>query len=640
MTNHWNEGFLRVATACPPVTVADVAANVEAIRSLYQAATVAQCGVVVFPELSLTGYSLGDLVLHAGMRNAACNGLLAVAELTASSQTVLIVGLPFAHADALYNVSAVLAGGRIVGLVPKQHLPNYGEFYEKRWYQHWNLPNTTVRIGASDVPFGTQLLFGVGRVTFGIEVCEDLWVNHAPSHALVDNGALCIFNPSASPELVGKAAYRRDLVRIQSAKLVCAYMYAGCDWTESTMDVVMSGHQLIVSQGTLLAERPPFAVDQRLLVSDIDIDHLIMDRTRDTNRHHATDYLCLDTHVHPSLAEPQPQLVAHPFLPSAEHPQQRQERLQHIIDIQAHGLAQRIRASKAPHLHLGLSGGLDSTLAFVVAIRTAQIIGRPVADLLRCYTMPAQSSSERTQSNAVALAQAFGVPCTVIPIGALVSAELQALGHDGVTQDITYENVQARLRTSILFNSANQHGGLVLGTGDLSEIALGWCTFNGDHMSHYHVNAGVPKTLVRHLVTHMAAVFDASVQAILADIVDTPISPELTSTQSGDVSQKTEDIIGPYELHDFFLYHLVRWGDAPTKILALATRAFADAYDAATIERWLRVFMRRFTLSQFKRSVMPDGPKVGSVALSPRGDWRMPSDLSNTAVWQWPEVTQ
>ena len=640
MTNEWNAGYLRVATACPTVTVADVDANVAAIQVLYLAATRDQCAVVVCPELSLTGYSLGDLVLHAGLRSAALTGLLALAALTAAYRTVLIVGLPIAHADAIYNVAAILAGGRIVGLVPKQHLPNYGEFYEKRWYHSWQQTNTSVPIGAADVPFGTQLLFGVGNISFGVEICEDLWVNHAPSQALVDNGAVCVFNLSASPELVGKAAYRRDLVRIQSAKLVCAYVYAGCDWTESTMDVVMSGHQLIASQGTILAERIPFATAERLLVCDIDIEHLAMDRTRDTNRPHATEYTRLDTLVLPHVDDPRPQLVAHPFLPTAENPVQRQERLQHIIDIQAHGLAQRIRASRSAHLHLGLSGGLDSTLAFVVATRTAQIIGRPVAELLRCYTMPAQSSSERTQSNAVALAQAFAVPCTVISIGQLVSAELQALGHDGVTQDITYENVQARLRTSILFNSANRWGGLVLGTGDLSEIALGWCTFNGDHMSHYHVNAGVPKTLVRHLVIHMAARYDAHIQAILADIVATPISPELTSAHTGEVTQKTEDIIGPYELHDFFLYHLVRWGDAPTKVLALATRAFADVYDAATIERWLRVFVRRFTGNQFKRSVMPDGPKVGSVALSPRGDWRMPSDLSNAAVWQWPEVTQ
>ena len=638
MTKQWNDAYLRVASGCPPVTVADVAANVAAIAELYDTAVADACALLVCPELSLTGYALGDLVLHAGLRDAACAGLLQLAQRTASSQTALVVGLPLAIAGCIYNVSAWVAGGRIVGIVPKQHLPSYGEFYEKRWYHRWTQHNTTVHIGTQDVPFGTQLLFDIGGVPVGIEICEDLWVNTAPSHALVDNGALIIVNPSASPELVSKAAYRRDLVRMQSAKLVAGYVYAGCDWTESTMDVVMSGHHIIASQGSILAERPPFTTDQRVISADFDIEHLLMDRSRDTNRAHCITYTHLSAGALPVLEAPRPVVVAHPFLPTTEHAQQRHERLSHIIDIQAHGLAQRLRASRAPFVHLGLSGGLDSTLAFLVAIRTAAILGKPVAGLLRCYTMPAVTSSERTQSNAVALADAFAVPCTVIKIGGLVNAELRALGHDGVTQDITYENVQARLRTSILFNSANRFGGLVLGTGDLSEIALGWCTFNGDHMSHYHVNAGVPKTLVKHLVTHMAAGYDTQIQSILADIVATPISPELTSTHVGDVSQKTEDIIGPYELHDFFLYHLVRWGDAPAKILALACRAFADAYDAATIEHWLIVFVRRFTGSQFKRSVMPDGPKIGSVALSPRGDWRMPSDLLSTAVWQWSEA--
>ncbi len=637
MTKQWNEAYLRVASACPQVTVADVDANVAAISDLYASAVSHGCAILVSPELSLTGYSLGDLVLYAGLRDAASAALLVLATRTTGHKTALVVGVPFSFDGCIYNVSAVLADGRIIGIVPKQHLPSYGEFYEKRWYHRWNQPNTTVRIGTDDVPFGTQLLFDLGGVPVGIEICEDLWVNHAPSHALADNGALCIINPSASPELVGKAVYRRDLVRIQSAKLMVGYVYAGCDWTESTMDVVMSGHHIIASQGSIVAERPPFAADQRLVIADLDIEHLLMDRSRDTNRSHLTTYTLLATCARAALSSPMPLVNAHPFLPTAEDASQRRERLQHIIDIQAHGLAQRIRASRAALLHLGLSGGLDSTLAFVVATRTAVILGRAVADLLRCYSMPAESSSERTQSNAVSLAEAFGVPCTVIPITQLVSAELRALGHDGATQDVTYENVQARLRTSILFNSANLHGGLVLGTGDLSEIALGWCTFNGDHMSHYHVNAGVPKTLVRHLVTHMAAGYSAEIQRILADIVATPISPELTSNHSGDVSQKTEDIIGPYELHDFFLYHLVRWGDAPTKIVALACIAFAGVYDAATIERWLVVFIRRFTGSQFKRSVMPDGPKVGSVALSPRSDWRMPSDLLNTAVWQWTE---
>jgi NAD+ synthase (glutamine-hydrolysing) len=498
----------------------------------------------------------------------------------------------------------------------------------------WPHANTTLAIDGMTVPFGTQLVFDVGGVVVGVEICEDLWVNHAPSATLVDHGALVIVNPSASPELVAKASYRRTLVAMQSATLVCGYVYAGCDWSESTMDVVMSGHQLIASNGRVLAERPPFTRDARVLVADIDVEHLRFDRRRDTNRVNNMHYPILATVPMRPAMTPVPTVVAHPFLPGDEDEQARNARLTHIMRIQAHGLARRIDATRAPHIHLGLSGGLDSTLAFVVACQTAHILERPVAELLRTYTMPAAASSERTQTNAVHLAQLHGVPNQVIPIGELVTQQLQALGHDGVTQDITYENVQARLRTSILFNKANQFGGFVLGTGDLSEIALGWCTFNGDHMSHYHVNAGIPKTLVRHLVRRVAQHGDAPIAAVLTDILATPVSPELTTSTPGALSQKTEDIIGPYELHDFFLYHLVRWGDSPAKIVFLAAHAFAGSYDVATITHWLQVFVRRFVGSQFKRSVMPDGPKVGSVALSPRSDWRMPSDLWNAALWQ------
>lgn len=636
MASAWDvrDAYIRVASACPTVRVADVAANVAQVGTWYTAAVDAGAAVVVFPELCITGYSLGDLVQHATLLHQARAGLMALAQVTVSQATAMVVGLPLALGNAIYNVAAVLAAGRIIGIVPKQHLPTYGEFYEKRWYQVWSSANTTVRIGDSDVPFGTHLVFDVAGVPLGVEICEDLWVNHAPSATLVDHGALVIVNPSASPELVAKASYRRNLVTMQSATLVCGYVYAGCDWTESSMDVVMSGHQLIASNGRVLAERAPFATDARLLVADIDIEHLQFDRRRDSNRPNAVHY----THVVATTTRPQitprPTVTAHPFLPADEHEQARNERLSHILHIQAHGLAQRIHATRAPRIHLGLSGGLDSTLAFLVACQTAQILGRTAADMLCTYTMPAAASSERTQSNAVQLATLHGVPNQVIPIGALVTQQLHALGHDGVTQDITYENVQARLRTSILFNKANQLGGFLLGTGDLSEIALGWCTFNGDHMSHYHVNAGVPKTLVRHLVQRIARQCDAAIAAVLYDILDTPVSPELTTTTPGDVSQKTEDIIGPYELHDFFLYQLVRWGDSPAKIAFLAAHAFTGVYDSATIQTWLQVFVRRFAGSQFKRSVMPDGPKVGSVALSPRGDWRMPSDLHNAALWQ------
>lgn len=625
--------YICVATACPEVSVADVRANLAQITQLYQTAVAAGVALVVCPELALTGYALGDLVQHDVLLQQAKQALSQLAQHT-TAQTALIVGLPLSVGNALYNCAAILADGRICGIVPKQFLPSYGEFYEKRWYQSWHQANTVVAFGDDRVPFGTQLLFTVAGVPVGIEICEDLWVNHAPSRQLVDHGALIIANPSASPELVAKANYRRNLVTMQSATLVCGYVYAGCDWTESSMDVVMSGHQLICSNGRIHAERAPFAVDQRLTISDIDIEHLQFDRRRDSNRANCFGYSVVAVTTAAPVRTPQPLVNAYPFLPSDEDSHVRAARLHHILAIQAHGLAQRMRATRAPYVQLGLSGGLDSTLAFLVACQASTILGRQPADVLRTYTMPALASSDRTQANAVTLARLYGIPNQVIHIGELVVGQLQALGHDGVSQDITYENVQARIRTSILFNKANQLGGFVLGTGDLSEIALGWCTFNGDHMSHYHVNAGVPKTLVRHLVHQVAQTHtNHALTAVLMDILATPVSPELTTTQVGQVSQKTEDIIGPYELHDFFLYHLVRWGDRPAKIAFLAQQAFADTYEPAVITKWLPIFIKRFMGSQFKRSVMPDGPKVGSVALSPRSDWRMPSDLLNAAVW-------
>lgn len=627
-------GYLRMATACPEVRVSDVDTNVARITSLYAEAVAAGVAIVVFPELCVTGYTLGDVVLQQVLLTAAEQGVARLAARTAGHSTCMVVGMPLQVGNGLYNVACVLADGRIQGIVPKQFLPSYAEFYEKRWYQRWTAGVTTVAVADQQVPFGAELLFAVHGVPFGVEICEDLWVHQSPSHALVDAGALLICNPSASPELVGKASYRRQLVALQSAKTVAAYAYAGCDWHESTIDVVMSGHQLIAANGRMYAERPPFARGAALTWADIDVDHLRHDRRRDSNRGTRPDYHTIAWSAPLVAVTPQPQVDAHPFLPQSEDAHERHERLAHIINIQAHGLAQRIHATHGAKLHLGLSGGLDSTLAFLVACRAAEILDTPVQTLLATYTMPAVASSERTQHNAVTLATLYGVTSTVIPIADLVAQQLMSLGHDGVTQDVTYENVQARLRTSILFNMANLHGGMVLGTGDLSEIALGWCTFNGDHMSHYHVNAGVPKTLVRHLVAHVADGAPAAIQACLHDILATPISPELTTSGDGSVSQKTEEIIGPYELHDFFLYHFVRWGDPPAKIAWLASHAFAGVYPHEVISRWLTVFVRRFVGSQFKRSVMPDGPKVGSVALSPRGDWRMPADLYNAGLWQ------
>lgn len=629
------EPYLRVATACPEVNVADVKTNIERIGELYQQATENGTALVVFPELSVTGYSLGDLVQQNALLRQALDGTFQLAELTSEKSTAMVVGLPLRVGNGLYNCAAVLAEGQIKGFVPKKNLPTYGEFYEKRWYKTWEQSNIYLDNEGQDIPFGNDLLFDIAGVTTGVEICEDLWVADPPSVEKAQQGALVIANPSASPELVGKAAYRRQLVAMQAARLMSGYIYAGCDWTESTMDVVMGGHQVISENGRILAERQPFATGQRLQTADIDVEHLAHDRRRDTNFVDKIGHKVVSLLVKKPEFLPNPIVNPHPFLPAGENDAERGERLQSIIDIQAHGLAQRLRATRSSRLHLGLSGGLDSTLAFLVGCRAAEIIGQEPKNVLRTYTMPGEASSDRTQSNAVKLAALYDIPNEVIPIGELAANELSALGHDGVTQDITYENVQARLRTSLLFNKGNQLGGMVLGTGDLSEIALGWCTYNGDHMSHYHVNAGVPKTLVRHLVRHIADNgVNQAARETLIDILDTPVSPELTSAQEGEISQKTEDIIGPYELHDFFLYQLIRWGDSPKKIAFLANQAFEDTYSPEEVDKWLSVFLRRFTTQQFKRSAMPDGPKVGSVALSPRGDWRMPSDLMNGAVWQ------
>lgn len=626
--------YMRVATACPEVAVTDVATNTDRIKDLYVEAADAGAALVVFPELSITGYSLGDVVQNNQLLAHAQAGLDTMKRVTAFHRTAAVVGLPMAVGNAIYNCAAVLADGNIKGIVPKSNLPTYGEFYEKRWYQAWDQPNTEVEIGGKHIPFGTDLLFDFYGTRVGVEICEDLWVADPPSRKLAQNGAHIIANPSASPELIGKADYRRSLVAQQSARLVLAYLYAGCDPSESTMDVVMSGHQLIAENGRILTERTPLSDESRLQFADIDIQHLEHDKRKDTNTATKTGAQIIRCGIDPNRFTPDLKLDKYPFLPP-EDSAEREQRLDRIIAIQATGLAQRAKNSHQERVVLGLSGGLDSTLALLVACEAANRLGKEPKDFIHTITMPGQASSDRTQSNAAKLAESLGVPNTQIPIGDLSHQQLLALGHDGETQDITYENVQARLRTSILFNYANKAGGMVLGTGDLSEIAQGWCTYNGDHMSHYNVNASIPKTLVRHLVAFLATKprHQAS-KTILEDILDTPVSPELVSQQPGQISQETEEIIGPYVLTDFFLYHLIRWGDAPAKIQFLAEQAFEDDYSPEEISKWLGSFLKRFTHNQFKRSAMPDGPKVGSVALSPRGDWRMPSDIPSTALWQ------
>lgn len=627
-----NAAFMRVATACPEVNVADVATNVARISDLYHQASETGASLVTFPELSITGYTIGDLVHQTRLLDQARDGLAALAQETTDTETAMIVGLPLQINNRLYNCAAVLAKGAVCGIVPKIYRPNYNEFYEQRWYDGWQQENTTVEIGGAATPFGTDMLFTVGGVPCGIEICEDLWVMQPPSATLAAKGALVIANPSASPEQIAKTQYRRELVASHSARLLGAYLYAGCDTSESTAEIVMGGHQMIAANGQLAAERRPFG-DERLLLADIDIEHLAMDR-RKLHAANKIGALVINTETTRQQETLAAAISRNPFLPEEDR-EGRTERLETALQIQAHGLATRLRAREQKQVVLGLSGGLDSTLALIVACKAADTLGVSPSEMIHTLTMPGPASTETTQDNAQVLAKQLGVQNTVIPIGALVRTELAALEHDGFTQDITYENVQARARTSLLFNYANKNGGFVLGTGDLSEIALGWCTYNGDQQSHYNVNASIPKTLVRYLVEHASnqpAFADA--KQTLQDILNTVVSPELTTSGDGAISQSTEDIIGPYELHDFFLYHLVRWGDEPAKIKYLATQAFAETYSPDEVSHWLQVFVNRFASSQFKRENMPNGPKVGSVSLSPRGDWRMPPDLRNAALWQ------
>ena len=625
-----SDSFLRVATACPVVSVADVAANIAHIKNLYAEAASRDVSLLTFPELCITGYTLGDLVHQQGLLDQAREGCLDLAALTQDKPTAMIVGLPLQVGNRLYNCAAVLADGRVQGIVPKTHRPTYNEFYEQRWFDAWQAANITVQLGDQEVVFGTDLLFEIGGVICGVEICEDLWVLQPPSIALAQRGALVVANPSASPEQIGKSDYRRQLVTVHSAKMFGAYLYAGSDASESTAEIVMSGQQLIAVNGQLVAQHGPFG-GAGLTVTDVDIDHLLFDR----RKQHA-GALPADTVVHTDIKRQQTDLLSNldrnPFLPG-ESDSRRSERLESALQIQAYGLAMRMRASNQQRLVLGLSGGLDSTLALIVAHRAVSLLHLKPSEAIYTLTMPGPASSDDTQNNAQLLAKALRVKNTVIPISDMVRDELAALAHDGKIQDITYENVQARARTSLLFNYANQHGAMVLGTGDLSEIALGWCTYNADQQSHYNVNASIPKTLVRHLVAYAAhqPEYKAAARTLQA-ILETIVSPELTKTVGGDL-QSTEELIGPYELHDFFLYHLVRWGDMPVKIKYLANQVFDGTYSTTEIDRWLEMFVTRFARNQFKRETMPNGPKVGSVALSPRGDWRMPPDLQNPALW-------
>jgi NAD+ synthase (glutamine-hydrolysing) len=633
-------GFVRVAAAVPPLGVADVARNLEETLALAERADEQGAQIAVFPELGLTGYTAGDLFHQQLLLDRATEALLALADASAQLRPLLVVGYPLAADGALFNTAAIVSGGLVRGLVPKTYIPGYKEYYEERWFaSSRDLSVREVRLGGRTVPVGPDLLFRAreqGDLVLGVEICEDLWGPLPPSSFQVLHGAHLIANLSASNELVGKADYRRSLVAQQSARAICGYVYASCGIGESSQDVVFGGHALVAEDGVILAESQRFSRGGELVVVDVDVEHLRLDRERTTSfadSLHAFPPMTwrhVDVDLAPYVRGP---LCRHvdpaPFIPRDDY--ERNRRTEEIFAIQTSGLVKRMSQTGISRLVVGLSGGLDSTLALLVAVRAFDVLQLP-RDGIHAFTMPGFGTTSRTRGNAERLARACGVSFGEIDITAGAQRQFQDIGHDPAVQDVTYENVQARYRTMILMNKANQLRALVLGTGDLSEIALGWNTFNGDHISHYNVNAGIPKTLVRYLVGWVADQPQfAAVREVLQDVLGTPISPELVG-DGGGVVQRTEEIIGPYELHDFFLYHFARWESRPAKILFLAERAFAEKYEPATIRKWLRVFIERFFRNQWKRSVMPDGPKVGSVALSPRGDWRMPSD-AEVALW-------
>ena len=621
------DGFLRVAAVTPPIRVADTVYNTAQIKAQLDALP-AHTAVAVFPELCVTGYTCSDLFLQPALLRAAEAAVRELLDVTLGMDTVVIVGVPVSYQAELYNCAAVLHKGRLLGLVPKANLPSYSEFYEGRQFTPAPPQTVSAVYAGQETRLGRNLLFrcrSLPDFCLGVEICEDLWAGTQPSQQLAAAGATVIANLSASDESIGKADFRRQLVSMQSARLNCAYIYADAGEGESTTDLVFAGQNLIAEDGTILAESARFTTG--IVSTEIDLQKLCYERRRISSFETtgAAETIEFDRPVVPlELTRPINPL---PFVP--QNAADQNARCEEVLSIQTAGLARRLEHTRSCAV-LGLSGGLDSALALLVTVRAFDRLGRSRADI-HAVTMPCFGTTSRTLNNARTLATACGATLHEIDITASVRQHLQDIGHDGA-HDVTYENAQARERTQVLMDLANRLGGLVVGTGDLSELALGWATFNGDHMSMYGVNASVPKTLVRHLTAYEARRYGGVLGAALLDVLDTPVSPELLPPENGVIAQKTEQLVGPYELHDFFLYHMLRYGVPPAKIYRLACRAFAGQFAPDEIKKWLTTFVRRFFAQQFKRSCLPDGPRVGSVALSPRGDWRMPSDAS-AAVW-------
>lgn len=637
-------GYVRVAVASPALRVADIGYNVEKTVDVLREAAREQCQLVLLPELGITSYSCADLFYQSLLLSEAQAALGRIAKESEQFGIAVVVGLPLAVDGRIYNCAAFVSGGAVLGIVPKTYLPTTNEYYEERWFASAkNVRSSVVQIDGIEISFGTDLLFRATNLrdcVIGIEICEDLWAVHPPSGDLALAGATLLLNPSASDELLGKSEYRRELVKQQSARCLAAYLYAGAGPGESTTDVVFGGHSVIAENGVILAETERFRFATQMVIADIDVQRLEHERIKNSTFSMSTVNEIFRV-IEFALSEPvfskdgpsslRRPIARTPFVPSDLT--QRAKHCREIFAIQSTGLAKRLLHTGTRTAVIGVSGGLDSTLALLVITQAYNILGM-AHDGILAVTMPGYGTTDRTRNNAERLVDLLGAIFKVIPIRDTVRQHFGDIGHDEQVHDITYENAQARERTQILMDLANQTNGLVIGTGDLSELALGWCTYNGDHMSMYHVNAGVPKTLVRYLVEWCAeSEFSGEVSVILNDICATPITPELLPVgPDGQLQQETEVMIGPYVLHDFFLFHAIRNLYPPRKILFLARQAFAAEYPDAEILKWMKVFYSRFFSQQFKRSAMPDGPKVGSVALSPRGDWRMPSDASSS-LW-------
>ena len=629
-------GFVKVAAAVPAVRVADVAYNVQEIEKLIALADGQGVELLCFPELSLTGYTCQDLFQEQLLIMKSEEGLLRLLDFTRQLDIVCVVGLPVQAGGVLLNCAAVIQGGALLGVVPKTYLPNYGEFYEKRWFaSSQDLNATNIYLAGTPITLSAEpKLFQMGDVKFGVEICEDVWAPIPPSNNLTMAGADIIVNLSASDELIGKHRYLRSLLAQQSARTMSAYVYASSGFGESTQDVVYGGNAMIFENGRLLVEGDRFSFQPQLKSTQIDVERLR------TERYANSTFINAQRGAHAAIIPAKTPIGKdfvltrsvnpHPFIPANE---EMSDSCEEILNIQTSGLAKRLIHTHCEHVVLGISGGLDSTLALLVCVRTFDKMGLDRKGIIG-VTMPGFGTTDRTHDNAASLMQSLGISQMEISIAAAVTQHFADIGHDASIHDATYENSQARERTQILMDLANKCNALVVGTGDLSELALGWATYNGDHMSMYGVNVGVPKTLIQYLVRYNAQLPQfAAVHDTLLDIVDTPISPELTpADEEGNIKQKTEDLVGPYELHDFFLYYMLRFGFRPAKIYMLAQRAFDGIYDDSTIKKWLTIFCRRFFSQQFKRSCLPDGPKVGSISLSPRGDWRMPSDACST-LW-------